>query len=399
MKLWLKTLFLGVIILVILVNAAYLFLILKGNAIITKQLEALTHRKVSLGYFNVIFPLKLEIYNLNIEGLLKAEKVFISPSILYLLTGNIALNNVRIIRPQITYERISPEMSGLSIQAASAETDIAAKPSVRAKKNRGSTFILRRLSIKDGKIDFADRLVSSEGISITAKDIAFSLTNIYTFTHAVVTNFELKGRIPWQEGKEEGKIEAEGWFNSFKKDMQATLKIKDIDAIYLYPYYANWLDLEKARIESANLNFTSSINGLNNNVIADCHLELTDIVRKPRPPSQPPEKAERIADAILGAFKDSEEKMIALDFTVKTKMDRPEFSFSAIKEAVEHKLAKAKTSEGFQPKNILMLPAQLIEGTVKGATDISKAVIDGTFAVGNELKNAVQDSFRREPQE
>ena len=68
--------------------------------------------------------------------------------------------------------------------------------------------------------------------------------------------------------------------------MQAALKIKDIDAIYLYPYYSMWVDLEKARIEKAKLNFSADINGLNNNVNVECHLELTDMVRKPLEPGQ-----------------------------------------------------------------------------------------------------------------
>jgi len=46
-----------------------------------------------------------------------------------------------------------------------------------------------------------------------------------------------------------------------------------------------------------------------------------------------------------------------------------------------------------------MLPAKILEGAVKGATDISKAVIDGTFAVGNEIKKSVEDAFRKEPEE
>lgn len=391
MKFWLKILFLGFLTLVILVNLAYLFMLLKGNTIIIRQLENLTHRKVSMDCFNLTFPFNLELYNLNIKGLLKAERVFISLDIFYLLTGNIALNNVRIIRPQITYERTL---------SATNKADVTAKTTVKSRQGRSSSLVLKHLSIKDAKLDFIDRLVSPQGIRITAKDINFSLNNRYEFPFSVITNFELKGRIPWQQGREEGKIEAEGWLNLFKKDMQATLKIKDIDGIYLYPYYADWVDLEKARIVSAALNFVSSIHGLNNDIIAECHLELFDILRKPRPPSQPPERAERIADAILGAFKNPDEKKMALDFTVRTKMDNPEFAFSVIKTAVEDRLlAKAKTSEVFQPKNILMLPAQLIEGAVKGATDISKAVIDGTFAVGNEFKNAMQDSFRRETEE
>jgi len=390
MKLRIKILFLLVTVLVTLLSAAYLFCMLQGNAIITKKLEALTHRKVTMSHFNVTLPFNIEIFNLNIEGLGKADKLFISPSALYFLTRNIALNNVSIIRPQITYERICSQTAESPFKTAS----------IRENKNRPVSLIIKHLNIKEGKIDFTDRTVTPEGIKIIVKDIDFSLNNIYAFPLSMITSFELKGRIPWEQGKEEGKIEVQGWFNFYKKDMQATLKIKDIDGIYLYPYYSHWVDLEKARIESGDLNFTSQINGLNNNILAECRLELSDIVRKARPASQPQEKAERIADRVLDAFKDPGEESMALDFTVKTKMDRPEFGFSNIQTAVENKLlAKARNGEGLNPQEILKLPTKLIEGTVKGAADISKAVIEGTFAVGKEFKNALADSFRREPKE
>jgi hypothetical protein len=180
--------------------------------------------------------------------------------------------------------------------------------------------------------------------------------------------------------------------------MQATINIQDIDGIYLGPYYSNWIDLEKARIEKANLNFTSNIQGLNNNITADCHLELTDIVRSPRPPEEPQEKAEKITNIVIDTLRALDQGKIVLDFTIKTKMDRPEFGLGNIKMAFEDRIAKVfgPSTSGIKPADILLLPLKIIEGSVKGATDISKAVIDGTFAVGNEFKKAVEDSFKTE---
>ncbi|MBI4982731.1 MAG: hypothetical protein HZC15_06320 [Candidatus Omnitrophica bacterium] len=104
-----------------------------------------------------------------------------------------------------------------------------------------------------------------------------------------------------------------------------------------------------------------------------------------------------MTDAVLDYFKALDQGKITLDFIFKTKMDRPEFSFSNIKMAFEDKLAVAR-GKGFKPQDVLLLPTKLLEGSVKGATELSKAVIDGTFAVGNELKKAVEEVFRKEPQ-
>jgi hypothetical protein len=389
MKPRIKILIIGAIVLVFLYTLAFTFLALKGKAIIIQNLKNITQKDVTIGYLDLSFPFNLEIKKLNIEGLVKADSVSISPGILGFLTGKIALNSIKIIRPVLDYQRVPPpQMIG---PAATMPSAVTAQP----KKKRPLQLILKRIIVRDGQINFIDHTVGPEGIRITFKDINFNLTNLYIFTRSVITSFDLKGKIPWQLGKEEGKIEAEGWLNLYKKDMQATLKIENIDGLYLYPYYSKWVDLEKARIEKATLNFNSNINGLNNNIVAECHLELSDIVRKPLMEGETQEKAARIADTLLDIFRVLNQGKIVLDFTVRTKMDRPEFGFANIKMAFEEKLAQKKG--GFRPQDILMLPGKLIEGTVKGATDFSKSVIAGTFAIGFELKKAVEDTFKKEP--
>jgi hypothetical protein len=259
-----------------------------------------------------------------------------------------------------------------------------------------ANLAFKRINIENGKIDFIDHSVGANGIKITLKDVSFNLTNLYLPAHSVVTNFALKGRIPWQEGKAEGKIDAEGWVNLFKKDMAASLKISDIDGVYLYPYYSQWVDLEKARIEKAKLDFTSNINGLNNNITAECHLELSDIVFKPRPPEEKEEKAEKIATTVIDIFKTLNQGKIVLDFTIRTKMDRPEFGFSSIKMAFENKLAQVP---GFKAEDVFSLPGKFLQSTVTSVTDLSRAVIDGVYAIGNEIKKGVEGAIEKGPQE
>jgi predicted nucleotidyltransferase len=81
-------------------------------------------------------------------------------------------------------------------------------------------------------------------------------------------------------------------------------------------------------------------------------------------------------------------------------MDRPEFGFGDIKMAFEEKLTQGTKSKGINIEDILVLPAKLLQGTVKSATDLSKAVIDGTVAVGREITKAVIiDPFKKEKKE
>jgi hypothetical protein len=405
MKHWIRILSLAIIVLAILFSVAYVYVGLEGKAILVRQLENFTHRKVSVGYFDLSLPLNLEMRNLDIQGLGKVESLYVSFSPLYLLTARIALNQVRITRPEVTLERFPPKTAEPPPQeksAGSGENSISKtaqpveKPDVKSDLN----LIFKRLAILDGRLNFIDHTVGANEVKITVNGINFNLTNLYPSRYQAIASFELKGKVPWQEGKEQGKIQAEGWLNFHKKDMQATLNIQDIDGVYLYPYYAQWVDLEKARIESAKLNFSSNIQGLNDNVTADCHIELSDIISKPRAAEESEDKAEKIRDFVLELFKALDKGKIELNFTIKTKMSRPEFGFGNIKTAVEEKIteARGKTS-GFKPQDIFVLPGSLLSGTVKSVAELSKALIIGTFAVGNEFKNALGDSFRKEPKE
>jgi len=404
MKLWVKILFIIGIIIAVLLTSAYLFLALEGKPLITKVLGDLTRRKVTVGYLDVSPPLNIRIKNLEVSGLAKVESVYISPSILGMLFGNIALNDIKLVNPQITLERQKTQ-AATSEQGTAAllgqvllpgQKETVSKPSASIPLNtvNPARLVIKHLQISNGKIDVVDHTAGIEGIKLTFKEINLNLVNLYLIPHSVIGNIKLTGKIPWKEGKEEGKIAVDGWFNLYKRDIQATVKVSDIDGIYLYPYYSKWVDLEKARIESAKLNFSSNIQGLDNNLVAACHLELTDIVRKPRAPEEEPAKAEKIADAVLDIFRALNQGKIVLDFTIRTKMDRPEFGFGNIRMAFEDKISKARGS-GIRAQDVVAVPGKILEGSVRTAGNLSKAVVDSVFSIFKAVKKGVEDTIRK----
>ena len=387
--------------------ATFVFLLLQGKAIIAGQIENLTHRKVTIDYVGLTLPFNLEVKNLEIPGLAKIDYTSISPSIPGLLSGKIVLNDLKLINPQLVYEKTQEKTQDKAkMEGVSADVNtlaVASNPALKSslqpkfppKKNQYLRLIIKHLNIKDGKIDFIDHTLPGEGIKITVKNINFHLTNLYIYPRSAITNFELTGRIPWLQGQTEGKIEARGWVNLFKKDMQANVKVTDIDGIYLYPYYSTWVDLEKTRIESAKLNFTSNMKGTDNNLAAVCHLELTDIVFKQRQEEEM-SKADKIAQAVLGIFKALKQGKVIVNFTIKTKMTSPEFNFGYIKTAFEDKLREGRKYSQITNGDIIKFPVKVVGGTVKGASDLSRALIDGTFSIAKGLKDAFAIAFKKE---
>ncbi len=395
-----KKIFTIIAIVVILFSIAYAFFLVEAKNIIAKNIEQATGHRTSIGQLNVRPPLNLEIRDLEIEGLLKAGYIYISPSIPNLLIGRIALNKIKIVSPQLTYQRMPspPAAQNGSAPIAPSAPVVAAPvsaPAIAAAQHKILPIIIKSLKIYSGLLNFIDSTAPSGVIRFTVKDIYFYATNLSTLTTGSVTNFSLKGNISWNSGEPDGKILAQGWINPYKKDMLATLKIENIDAIVFYPYYSTWVDLEKARIDKAKLNFSSNIKGSNNNVDAVCHLELADIVRKVRPPEEKEQKAEILTDAVLDMFKTMNQGRVILDFTLHTKMDQPVFGFGDIKSAFEGKLMQGRARAGLRPQDMLLLPAKMLQSGIKSGVDFSNAALDGVFALGNGVKKFFEDVLNK----
>lgn len=400
MKNW-KNIFIGIAVSVIFLSCVYAFLIVKAKFMLADKLESAFGRKVSIGQLKLKPPLNLELMDLDVDGLVKVDYVYISPSIPNLLTGKLALNKVRIVRPKISCERRLPPAPAATDSVAVSNKPEAERPKEEAPvAAKGSLrLIIKSLKVRSGEIYFIDHTADSRNVTVVIKNIDVNLKNLYTYPIDVMVNFELNGRLPWQSGEPDGKIYLDGWVNPYKKDMSANLRIEDIDAIAFYPYYSTWVDLEKARIDKAKLNFSSKIKGENNDISAQCHLELADIVRKARPLEEPQQKAERLTDAVLDMFKAMNQGKVVLDFTLHTKMDNPQFGFENIKSAFEGKLMQARTNSGLRPQDMLLWPGKMLQGGIKSGTDLTKAAVDGVFTLGNGLKKFFEDAMNKQTSE
>lgn len=364
----------------------YILLSLTGKSILIGQIERLAHRKTTIASFNLSPTLILEIKGLKVEGLVKIASISISTNLPSLFTGRVIFDSLKIVSPEFIF--VKAPVPVISEGKASTDAISPIAPDAIAAKPREIKLMplgFRRIRIENGAVNFVDQGVSASGIKIVLKEINCKISNLYFYPRPVATIFDLKGKMPWREGQEAGQLSIEGWVNLFKKDMQASLKLQDIDAVYLYPYYSNWVDLEKARIEKAKLTFTTDIIGLNNSVNAECHLELTDMVRKPLEPGQSEEKAAKLTDKVLDMFKAADQGKVELNFTLKTKMDSPQFGFGTFKMAFEDKISKGMGVFSKNPENALALPLKIMEGGVRGLTDLTRAMIDGVFGIAGAI--------------
>ncbi|MDD5044860.1 MAG: DUF748 domain-containing protein [Candidatus Omnitrophica bacterium] len=402
MKNWIKVILVVCLLLfTLLIASLHVFVNLKGKEILTTRLEKALKREVTIASVKTTFFANICIRDIEVKGLFKIHEIYANGGLLNVFRKSYRFPLLRLVHPEADIS-LHSEMDKPAALLAAGQTNVTAANEAAAviptvqntepalKKISLPKFSISRLIIKDGRINLMDKVSADRNISFSVKDINAKIENLNFTGHGrTVTDFEIAGKIPWQNTDYEGKVEVSGWINLFKKDIDAVFKISDIDGVYLYPYYSKWVDLEKARIEKAKLNFSSAIQGLDNDVTATCHLELTDIVRRPRGPEEPQEKAERIADALLEIFREFNEGKIALDFKIKTKMDYPQFGFEDIRQAVEKQVASRRKGISVSVEKVALLPANLIRSTFKGFIGMFKAALDGVFATGKVFSDTV----------
>lgn len=390
MKLLLKIIILVLAIPVLLFAGAHIFFAYRGRALLIERLQAELQSEVSIAQARLRFPLSLEIKELEIKDVIKADYVYISPELTGLFTGKVILKDLEVLRPEFTWD--------------SQPTDKPASGNLVAEKTSGPKqapllpLVINRFRVKDGRINFIDRSVSEQGLVISLSGIQLTMENLAFLLESVITNFQLEAELAGQKDSRPGKLSASGWIDFYKKDMRAELNIRGIDGVYFYPYYSYWVDLENSRIKEAWLNFNSQISSQNNDLTALCRLELADIKFRPRPPDQPEHRAEKFASAVLGIFRRIGQGRVVLDFTVKTKMDRPAFRFESISSAVDNKLSQAVQGGNIKIEDIIVLPGRFFEEMTKGTSGITRTIIEGVFSTGKTFTEALFDAFSKPPQ-
>lgn len=405
-----KILLIGLSVITILFTALHIFINLKGKFILQEKLGRLLRREVVIRRLNTSLPINISINGFEVKGLFKADKVILKGVFFDIFKNRFYLSLVKIKNPIITVEKkaleqpkrqnevLVPKEINPVLSNKNAGDKNETNPVKLLKLNASLPGLnIRQFIVGKGSFNYIDRNIDNKGLLIKIHNLDLRIENLnLNIAGAQITSFQLKADIPWQDNRERGKVNMSGWVNLLKKDMQADVKVEDIDGLYLYPYYSQWVNLEKTRIQKVKLNFSSNIYGLNNNITAKCHLELTDIEFKERAPEEQQQKEEKIAHAVLDIFKAMDQGKIVVDFTVHTKMDKPLFSFIPLAGAVENKLVKSGKLDRPAMQEVVILPIKILEGIVKSTADLSKAAIEGTFAIGNELGKSVVASFKKE---
>jgi hypothetical protein len=368
-----RKLIVGIFIVALVYGAGVVVFAWKGKGMLEGRLEKALGREVTIAEAGISFPFTVVLKEVEVPGLLKIDEAAVYPAITSLLKGKLAVNRIDLISPYLIYVK-----------------SVDARPLERSGK---SGIICRQLNIKYGKVDFIDRTIPQKEHKVSVRDVRVEFSIFSSGQSSDTVRFNIEGIIPERDYSDPCRITAEGWINASRKDAQISLNVIGFEAWYVYPYLSGALKLEKANLEKASLNFTGSFFGLNNNLTADCRLELADIFFKPHPVGQPIPREEEMALLVLDVFHSLDQGKVYLDFTVKTQLDKPEIDYSLIGKAFEEKLSRGLKIEKFNAEKIVVLPRKFLRSTLLGAVNISRSVIGGTKQVGTSLKDEIIDTF------
>jgi hypothetical protein len=268
-----------------------------------------------------------------------ARQVRVSLNPLGLLAGKIIFNKAVLVEPVINLKQSAGGQLNLPI------------PAQGAGKN---PVLLLGVSVRKGKIIFTDEKIMPRGLRCAAE---FDLD-------AGLRRFRLAAGILDAQDAPLGGVSAQGGYNLMKKDLQAELRVKDLQAAYFSPYYGDFLSQRK--VLSARLNFSADAQARSNNLNLDCRLELSDLVYEQQQPTSGQQlPGFDFSGKALDLFLDRE-GCLKLDFRLQTKLDKPEFMQEKLKKIILQAAAKNLASQ--PPEDI----AQKIFNIYKEARDYGK---------------------------
>jgi len=235
-------------------------------------------------------------------------------------------------------------------------------------------IIIHKLIVKDGKIKFIDKTLSPEVFQADIVNINIKAYKISFPPRPFNMTFDIAADIlTGQDELSYSTINADGWINLIDKDMEADIAVTNLDGRYFYPYYKKFLS---RKLKSADVNFKSNLTAKNNDLTADCSLEIKDLLFDE--PQIEELKDIKILDIIGGSIA-QKSRDINLNFRVRTKLDNPKINSAQIRGAVLDKVLEGVTS---QPR----------EETIKDVKDIG----EGIKEIGKELEEKFKSIFKKE---
>jgi hypothetical protein len=332
MKKWLRISVIFIIFVILVIVSVSVYVTANGRTILLSQLEKNLGIKVQLSSLKVVFPATIVAEGLELSDTLKVKRLVVVPSVIGLLRGDVIFNFLAIEQLQMTVTHNSDDSFDFGLPAIKAQqpqvvlpgkAEEAVKKETKAKKPL--RFYVNKLDILDAHIEFVDKgLVGQPPFVIKCSSL-----NLNVFRPSLLQLFRMQfngqGDLLSQDDSQIGRVILAGWADPVNLDMDAKAVVQG-KLVHFSPYYKKFV---KRDLESGDADITVVARSKSNDMIADCHIEFTNVAFKKTEQSQgaeqeAPKDFSNMSALAFNSFFGAEGKT-TFDFTVRTKMDRPKF--------------------------------------------------------------------------
>ncbi|MFA5275861.1 MAG: DUF748 domain-containing protein [Candidatus Omnitrophota bacterium] len=313
---WFLALFILIFIIATVIIALY------GKKIVESQIEKNLNMETHLSSMSLSLPFTVNLNNLEVGKLFKADKILISPNIFSLFPKKLVLGKVVLVKPLVTLEQA--EDGSLNIPKF---TQKGAQPPV----------LITGLVIERGRFIFTDYKVKKEGLRVLLDNINASISKVTLPLNSLSANFRASADIMNSDYKVIGSAMGKGNIDFIRKHMDADINIKDLDAAYFSPYYGDFIS--KKKLLAAKLNFNSKLKAENNDLDINSKLRLSDLVYAETAQAEGELPELNLTRDDLDLFTD-EKGNLDLEFEIKTKFDNPSLSAEQLKKIILKAAAK-----------------------------------------------------------
>jgi hypothetical protein len=296
------------------------YVAVNGRGILLSELEKNLGVKAQVGSLKILFPDTIVAEDVKLSETLGVKRVEVTPSLLGLLSGNMVFNAIILDGSQATITR-NPDNS---FDFGLGQIEVP-HPARLGGKKKPLRFYVNKLNIRDSRVTFVDKGLADGSASVIRCLLDLECRRP-SLLQILRMQFKGQGRLTLENGDPLGLIFFDGWVEPLARNMDAEAVLSEVRLSGLRPYYKKYF---KKEVKSGDVGLTIRAASKDNDLLADCHLELARVKFKE------PETAVGIAqEPVKGAFDFaslaadsflSRDGGLALDFSVRTKMDRPRF--------------------------------------------------------------------------
>ena len=365
----------GLIVLVVLVVGAAVGFRVAVQVIKGKVVEA-------LGPESEIKELRVGWSEVKVEGLrikgprgwpapdtLRADRVVIVPSLRSLLSDQIQVRSVTVVKPYLSALRTKD--GRLRVVPSLLERPEAALKTGAPVPAR--TAAIARITLQDGVVEVYDATVAQPPLKIRLEQIQATVRNVVAPTLTGKSRFELTGVVKGVQ--RDGRANVTGWTEVATKDSSVNTELHSVDLLALQPYF---IKAAETGVQKGTMDLSLQSEVSKNRLKAPGRITISDLDLSP---------AQGAFGTFMGVPRDavvaylkSKDNKITVNFVLEGDVNNPQFSLN---EALSTRLASSM--------------AETLGVSVRGlAEEVGKLGVKGVLGGGDAatgLGGAVQQLF------